>query len=81
MHDDPHYLRQALKHGASGHVLKKAAKAELLSAMRAVLRGEVCVHPSMTHVLLEDILPEPQFMQGEDSWNNLSDREREVLKW
>jgi DNA-binding NarL/FixJ family response regulator len=31
MHDDPQYLRQALKHGASGYVLKKAADAELLS--------------------------------------------------
>ncbi len=80
MHDDPQYLRQALKHGASGYVLKKAADAELLSAMRAVLRGEVYVHPSMTRVLLEDILPETQFMHGEDSWSSLSDREREVLR-
>lgn len=80
MHDDPQYLRQALKHGASGYVLKKAADAELLSAMRAVLRGEVYVHPSMTRVLLEDILPETQFMNGESAWGSLSDREREVLK-
>lgn len=80
MHDDPQYLRQALKLGASGYVLKKAADAELLSAMRAVLRGEVYVHPSMTRVLLEDILPETQFMNGESAWGSLSDREREVLK-
>lgn len=33
MHDDPQYLRQALKHGASGYVLKKAADAELLFAI------------------------------------------------
>jgi len=80
MHDDPQYLRQALKHGASGYVLKKAADAELLSAMRAVLRGEVYVHPSMTRVLLEDILPEAQSRNHEQSWDSLSEREQEVLK-
>lgn len=80
MHDDPQYLRQALKHGASGYVLKKAADVELLSAMRAVLRGEVYVHPSMTRILLEDMLPESQYAQKEDTWGILSEREQEVLK-
>jgi two-component system response regulator NreC len=80
MHDDPQYLRQALKLGASGYVLKKAADAELLSAMRAVLRGEVYVHPSMTRILLEDLLPEAQKITSENAWESLSEREREVLK-
>ena len=80
MHDDPQYLRQALKHGASGYVLKKAADAELLSAMRSVLRGEVYVHPSMTRILLEDMLPESQSADKNDAWVSLSEREQEVLK-
>jgi len=80
MHDDPQYLRQALKHGASGYVLKKAADAELLSAMRSVLRGEVYVHPSMTRILLEDMLPNSQGSNIENAWSSLSDREQEVLK-
>ena len=80
MHDDPQYLRQALKHGASGYVLKKAADSELLSAMRAVLRGEVFVHPSMTRILLEDMLPESHSAESETTWEHLSEREQEVLK-
>lgn len=80
MHDDPQYLRQALKHGASGYVLKKAADSELLSAMRAVLRGEVYVHPSMTRVLLEDLLPKAQMTISDNAWGSLSEREQEVLK-
>lgn len=80
MHDDPQYLRQALKHGASGYVLKKAADAELISAIRAVLRGEVYVHPSMTRVLLEDMLPAAQSADKENAWDSLSEREQEVLK-
>ena len=80
MHDDPQYLRQALKHGASGYVLKKAADAELISAIRAVMRGEMYVHPSMTRVLLEDILPEAKSSSAEFTWASLSEREQEVLK-
>jgi two-component system response regulator NreC len=80
MHDDPQYLRQALKHGASGYVLKKAADSELISAIRAVMRGEMYVHPSMTRVLLEDILPEAKSTSGELTWASLSEREQEVLK-
>lgn len=80
MHDDPQYLRQALKQGASGYVLKKAADSELLSAISAVLRGEVYIHPSMTRILLEDMLPEAQPAVSENSWDGLSEREQQVLK-
>jgi len=80
MHDDPQYLRQALKNGANGYVLKKAADTELISAIRSVLRGEIYVHPSMTRILLEDMLPESQSVQKESIWGILSEREQEVLK-
>ncbi|MBZ0315711.1 MAG: response regulator transcription factor [Anaerolineae bacterium] len=78
MHDDESYLRQALREGAHGYVLKKAADSELLSAIRAVMRGEIYVHPSLTRVLLEDILP-PTMDETTNPWDALSDREREVL--
>jgi two-component system, NarL family, response regulator NreC len=78
MHDDPQYLRQAVKTGAAGYVLKKAADEELLAAMRAVMRGDVYVHPSMTRALLDDILP-AQRENDEDIWNSLSEREQQVL--
>lgn len=80
MHDDPQYLRQALKNGAVGYVLKKAADVELLSAVRAVLRGEVYVHHSMNRSLLEDLIPRGESSDELDLWKGLSDREREVLR-
>lgn len=80
MHDDPQYLRQALKIGAAGYVLKKAADVELLSAVRAVLRGEVYVHPSLTRSLLEDLIPAGESRDEIDLWRGLSDREQEVLR-
>lgn len=80
MHDDPQYLRQALKNGADGYVLKRAADVELLYAVHAVLQGEVYVHPSMTRVLLEDLLPQTETGDEPDLWNTLSEREQEVLR-
>ncbi len=79
MHDDESYLRQALRGGASGYVLKKAVDHELLSAVHAVMRGEVYVHPSMTKALLEDLLPPTSTEAPDDPWQTLSEREQEVL--
>ena len=80
MHDDPEYLRQAIKSGASGYILKKAADTELLSAMRSVMQGEIYVHSSMTKGLLADFLPDQKHDQDQDSWETLSSREQQVLR-
>jgi DNA-binding NarL/FixJ family response regulator len=76
MHDDRGYLRQVLRSGASGYVLKKAADTELLAAIRAAARGEVFLDPAMAKALVDEVL-EPQTATGEIS--PLSDRERDVL--
>jgi two-component system, NarL family, response regulator NreC len=77
MHDDQGYLRQALRAGASGYVLKKAADTELLAAIRAAARGEVFLDPSLARGFVEDVvLPRVQ----EPEIPALSEREREVLQ-
>ncbi|MFW6097353.1 MAG: response regulator [Chloroflexota bacterium] len=82
MHDDQGYLRQALRMGAAGYVLKKAADVELIAAIHAVMRGDVYVHPSMTRSLLEEMIPEGDDGDGEeDLWQTLSEREQEVLQF
>lgn len=77
MHDDVGYLRQALCAGASGYVLKKAADSELLCAIRAVMRGEVYIHPALTRALIGDLIPAAA--ETHDPWETLSEREHEVL--
>ena len=92
MHADDEYLRQCLKGGAAGYVLKQAADQELLLAIRAVMRGEVYIHPAMTRGLLGDLIDrsrdvtEPALslpkglqrtIRPEDA---LSDRETEVIR-
>lgn len=80
MHDDKHYLNQALQKGASGYVLKKAADTELITAIRAVLSGEIYIHHSMMRFLLEDVLPGRDAANPGDIWESLSEREQEVLR-
>ncbi len=83
MHADDEYLRQCLKGGAAGYVLKQAADQELLLAIRAVMRGEVYIHPAMTRALLDDLVGRGREAAGagparpEDA---LSEREAEVIK-
>ncbi len=83
MHDDESYLREALRAGASGYALKKAADSELLSAIRAVNRGEMFLDPSLTKILVSELIGS-ESRQGrdkeEEEVHRLSDREREVLR-
>jgi two-component system response regulator NreC len=78
MHDDQSYLRQALRDGVSGYMLKKAADSELIAAIHVVMRGEIYVHPSLNRVLLEEMLPDTP-ASAANPWELLSERERDVL--
>jgi len=62
MYEDAVFLRKALRLGARGYVPKRAADVDLLEAIRAVRRGEVYVHASMTGQLLQDYV---QTIRGE----------------
>ncbi len=82
MHDDEGYLRQAFREGARGYVLKQAADVELLSAIRAVYRGDLYIHPTMARAVLEEAL-DLQVRASSGAAVNpdiLSPREREVLR-
>lgn len=82
MHETEAYLRGSLAGGATGYIPKRAADTELINAIRAVSRGEVYIHSSMTHFLIDD-LGAPNGNSGtaaaQGTWTNLSEREREVL--
>ncbi len=80
MHADEHYLREALSRGASGYVVKQAADQEVLSAIRAVMRGELYIHPSMTKALLGELIDRVKTADPIVPINALSDRETEVIK-
>jgi two-component system, NarL family, response regulator NreC len=82
MHDDPMHLRQAMEAGASGYLVKRAADTELLGAIRALRRGEMYIHSSLTGHLLGlvfDKQEQQELAPGDIA--GLSKREREVLQF
>lgn len=83
MHDDEAYLREALEAGATGYTLKQAADTELLAAIRAVARDEIFLHPTLTRLMVGELLgkrAQTAAGGGRGTRDILSDREREVLR-
>lgn len=82
MHDDEGYLKRVLKSGCSGYILKRAADVELISAIRAVYRGELFVDPSLVKHLVNDFIgtKDPDEQSHVKTAGALSERENEVLK-
>ena len=75
MHDDDRYLFEALKAGASGYVLKTQADTDLLTAIRAVERGEPFLTPDAQQALIKDVLE-----RGGEAEAELSPREEQIVK-
>ena len=76
MQDEPRYVREAFEAGASGYVLKEAADAELVPAIREVAQGGRYVHPELGARLVTAESEERKRAEQDP----LSDREREVLR-
>ena len=78
LHEDEAMLKEAIKAGAVGYILKRAAEAELISAIRVILRGDIYVDPSMVRGLIEE---SPQLhVKPENQSEPLTPRETQVLK-
>ncbi|MBI5031152.1 MAG: response regulator transcription factor [Chloroflexi bacterium] len=80
MYESDEYFFQVLNAGASGYVLKKAASADLLSAIRAVHSGDVFLYPSVARRLVSDYLTRVKSGEEKNSFDGLTAREHEVLK-
>ena len=74
------YLYRFLKAGVSGYVLKRVAGAELVSAIRSVHRGGTFLHPDLAPAVIEGYLGGLQPPEQEDTYETLTDREKQVLK-
>lgn len=78
IHEDQALLREAIKAGAAGYILKHAAEAELISAIQIILRGDLYVDPAMVRLLLQE--PAAPLTMLPKSTEALTPREIEVLK-
>jgi two-component system response regulator NreC len=80
MHADETYILRALKAGARGYLLKDSTESDLARAIRAVAEGKSFFSPAVSKVLLEDYVRKLQRTGGEDSYELLTPREREILQ-
>ena len=78
-YEQPEYVRRFLNLGVGGYVLKKAAGAELIAAIRAVHRGGLVVDPAVAREVLRDPAAAQPSM-ADDPYDSLTERERQVLK-
>jgi two-component system response regulator NreC len=75
MYKDSVYVREILRAGARGFLLKDAVDRDLLAAVRAVAAGEGYLHPAVSEAVLSDYR-----RHVTDPLDLLSSREREVLQ-
>jgi len=75
MHKDAIYVRETLRAGARGYLLKDAADTELITALRAIAAGNSYISPGVSNAVLSDY---QQFVGN--PLDLLSVREREVFQ-
>jgi len=75
MHKDSVYVREILRAGARGYLLKDSISSDLLAAVRAIARGEGYLSPGVSDAVLNDYR-----QHVTDPIDLLTSREREVLQ-
>ena len=75
MHRDAVYVREILRAGARGYLLKDSSEADLIAAVRSVAKGEGFLSPAIAHAVLTDYRKHVT-----NPIDMLTSREREVLQ-
>lgn len=73
MHDEGHLVKEILKEGINGYVLKKDSHNELINAISAIQNDKIYLSSDINTILLKGL-------HGEGEQKLLTDREREILK-
>jgi two-component system response regulator NreC len=80
MHADESYLVRALGVGAKGYLLKDSAEVDIVRAVQVISQGRPFFSPQIAQSLLEDYVRTLQQKGLQDSYDLLTEREREVLQ-
>ena len=80
MHSDESYVVRALDAGARGYLLKDSAEDDLVQAIHTVAEGRPYFSPAISATLLEDYVRTLRQRGLTDSYDLLTDREKEVLQ-
>jgi two-component system, NarL family, response regulator NreC len=80
MHSDEGYISRTLGAGAKGYLLKDSAESDLISAIHEVVQGKPFFSPAIAQTLLEDYVRQMQQKGLSDSYDLLTEREKEILQ-
>jgi DNA-binding NarL/FixJ family response regulator len=79
-YDDKEYFFPVLDSGAMGFISKAAASSELTTGIRSVYRGDSFLSPAVTKLLVDNYQHASGERNRQDPYQELTAREREVLK-
>ncbi len=79
-YEDREYISRFLKAGVSGYLLKKAVGSDLITALKAIGRGELYLYSSIAAEVVAGYLQGEKHPEIEDPYEKLSDREKQVLR-
>ncbi|WP_022666997.1 response regulator [Desulfospira joergensenii] len=80
IHDADHFVLDCFEEGVSGYCLKDATQEELLTAVNVVLSGKTYISPGIADKVMEGYLEGRKTLKKKSAWDNVTPREREVLK-
>ena len=80
MYSDETYLTRTLAAGAKGYLLKDNADEDLQKAVESVAQGKPFFSPAIANTLLEDYMRQLQQRGLQDSYDLLTEREKEILQ-
>jgi DNA-binding NarL/FixJ family response regulator len=80
MYSDEEYLVRAVSSGVRGYLLKDSAEPDLVRAVKAVAAGNTFFSPAIADMLFDDYLIRLQRSEVQDSYDLLTERERQVLQ-
>ncbi|MGQ0736491.1 MAG: response regulator [Acidobacteriota bacterium] len=80
MHADEAYISRALQAGAAGYLLKDSAGKDLVAGVATVAAGRSFFSPAVAKLMLDDYVRLVADSAAVDSYESLSEREREILQ-
>jgi two-component system, NarL family, response regulator NreC len=80
MHQDESYVLRSLKAGARGYLLKDSLRTDVVEAIRLVAQGRSFLTRKVSRLMQEDYIRQMERRGVEDSYDLLTDREREILQ-
>ena len=80
MYAQEHYINELLEAGISGYLLKDSSGRDIIQAIKAAIKGETFLSPSISKVLVNRYLSLRKSSPKEERFNQLSNREREIFQ-